>query len=536
MSFELIDQYIARGDYADALKLARETRALDPANLDAVFYLTKAEFASGNLARATELVEQLAATSANNSAVFHLLRGNIFAARQMLPDAASAFEAAIKRDPNQAAAFLNLGMVRRQLGDVDGARIALAQATVLTPNAMVAWTELGHLHRATGAVIDAEKCFERALTLDANVAATWVAIGNLFAETFKFPRAKQSFERALTLDADNEPARSTLGFVLAEMGETSAAQSILATTPSSLPRRVRSLLLLPQIYNSAEDLQYWRKRYGDGLDALQNISVDSEEIWKIAQSNFLLAYQGQHDRELQEKYAGFLRRQIAQHRPDLLTTPKRDFTRKRIRVVFVSSFFRECTVGHYFRSWITDLDAQKFERIVIHTGWQPDAFGVALQQQCDQFMVARGGVLQTAELIRSLAADIVIYPEVGMGTMNYWLTNMRLAPTQIAAWGHPVTTGSCEMDYFFTCAAMEPYDAAAHYTERLIMLPGIGTRYAMPTAVTTNITRESLNLRSDSHLYICPQSLFKIHPDNDAIYIDIMARKLAASMRGKNFI
>ena len=44
MSFELIDQYLARGDYADALKLARETRALDPANLDAVFYLSKAEF------------------------------------------------------------------------------------------------------------------------------------------------------------------------------------------------------------------------------------------------------------------------------------------------------------------------------------------------------------------------------------------------------------------------------------------------------------------------------------------------------------
>jgi protein O-GlcNAc transferase len=180
---------------------------------------------------------------------------------------------------------------------------------------------------------------------------------------------------------------------------------------------------------------------------LQNISAESEEIWKIAQSNFLLAYQGQNDRELQGKYADFLRTLIVRHRRDLLATPKRDFNRKRIRVVFVSSFFRECTVGHYFRSWITDLDAQKFERIVVHTGWQPDSFGIALQQQCDQFIAARGGVLQTAELIRSLAADIVIYPEVGMGTMNYWLTNMRLAPTQIAAWGHPVTTGSREMDY-----------------------------------------------------------------------------------------
>lgn len=532
MSFEKIDQYMARGDYAVALKLARELHAINPANLDAAFYLAKAEFASGNLECATELAEQLVATSANNSAALHLLRGNIYAARQLLPDAAGAFEAAIKRDLNLAAAFLNLGMVRRQLGDVDAACAALGRAAVLMPGSVAAWTELGHLNRATGAVTDAEQCFERALTLDASVSATWLALGNLYAETFKFQRAKQCLEQALALAAHNEQireqARSTLGFVLAEMGEISAAQAILATAPPSLPCRVRSLLLLPQIYSSTEDLQLWRKRYFDGLDALQNIGADGEEVWKIAQSNFLLAYQGQNDRELQEKYAGFLRTLIAQHRPDLLVIPKREFNRKRIRIVFVSSFFRECTVGHYFRSWITDLDAQKFERIVIHTGWQPDSFGIALQQQCDQFIVSRGGVLQTAELIRSLAADIVIYPEVGMGTINYWLTNMRFAPTQIAAWGHPVTTGSREIDHFLTCTEMERAQSAAHYTERLLMLPGIGTRYAMPTAVASNITLESFGLSRECHLYICPQSLFKIHPDNDAIYVDLMARDTKA--------
>jgi protein O-GlcNAc transferase len=50
----------------------------------------------------------------------------------------------------------------------------------------------------------------------------------------------------------------------------------------------------------------------------------------------------------------------------------------------------------------------------------------------------------------------------------------------------------------------------------------------MPIATATNINRGSLGLLSDSHLYICPQSLFKIHPDNDAIYFDIMARDAKA--------
>ena len=249
----------------------------------------------------------------------------------------------------------------------------------------------------------------------------------------------------------------------------------------------------------------------------------------------MLAYQGRIDRDLQATYAVFLRALISTRRPDLLELPKvrRNAkakivaARKRIRVVFVSSFFRECTVGHYFRSWITDLDPQIFERIVIHTGWQPDEFGRGLQTRCDEFVLARGGTLSVAEAIRAQAADVVIYPEVGMGTMNYLLTHMRLAPIQIAAWGHPVTTGSQEIDYFLTYEAIEPlnkFTAAAHYTERLLMLPGFGTRYIMPSANNFNLTRETFGLPAGSHVYICPQSLFKIHPDNDSIYIDIIGR------------
>ena len=541
MRFEEIDQYISRGDYAAALKLASEMLTLQPGNLDAVFYLAKAEFMSGNLARASELIEQLTKTSANDSAALHYLRGNVYVAKQALPEAANAFEAAITRDPSFDMAFINLGVVRRQSGDVDGARMALSRATVLAPGNVVAWTELAHLHRDAGVVADAEACFERALALDASVTSTWVTLGNLLTETFKFSRARQCFERALALTPGHESALSTLGFVLGEMGETAAAQAALEAKVQhapSLPRRVRSCLLLPQIYNNVEDLQHWRNRFSNGLDALLDADSDGEEVWKIGQSNFLLAYQGHNDRDFQARYAKFLRALIAKQRPDFLKPSKHDAELKRrgngkggrIRVVFVSSFFRQCTVGQYFRSWITDLDPKVFERIVIHTGWEPDEFGLALRKQCDQFLVVRGGVLQVAETVRSLAADIVIYPEVGMAVMNYLLANMRLAPIQIAAWGHPVTTGSPEIDYFMSCAAMEPSNASLHYAERLLMLPGVGTCYAMPWAVNASITRESFGLAHDSNLYISPQSLFKIHPDNDAIYFEIMARDVNAVM------
>jgi CRISPR-associated protein Csy1 len=90
-----------------------------------------------------------------------------------------------------------------------------------------------------------------------------------------------------------------------------------------------------------------------------------------------------------------------------------------------------------------------------------------------------------------------------------------------------VTTGQAAIDYFLTCGEMEPDGAEAHYTERLVRLPGIGTRYASPSGMSAK-SREALGLPSEGHLYLCPQSLFKIHPDNDSLF----ARVLAADPEG----
>ena len=179
-----------------------------------------------------------------------------------------------------------------------------------------------------GAIADAEACFGRALAISPDMAATWFALGQLLAETFKFERAKQCFERALALKPVNEKALestyaqdheqtiSTLRFVLAEIGETEATLNILTTNKDqgadvlcaariSLPGQVRSLLLLPQIYSSRDDLLRWRHRFSSGLEALKGVNHDGADIWQIAQSNFMLASQGRIDCDLQAIYAGF---------------------------------------------------------------------------------------------------------------------------------------------------------------------------------------------------------------------------------------
>ena len=112
-----------------------------------------------------------------------------------------------------------------------------------------------------------------------------------------------------------------------------------------------------------------------------------------------------------------------------------------------------------------------------------------------------------------------------MDATSFALAALRLAPRQYAGWGHPVTTGHATIDGFFTCDVMEPPGGDAHYTEPLVRLPGIGTAYPRMT-LPPAAPRAAFALPSGVPLLLCPQSMFKIHPDNDDA---VRARRLPES-------
>jgi protein O-GlcNAc transferase len=121
---------------------------------------------------------------------------------------------------------------------------------------------------------------------------------------------------------------------------------------------------------------------------------------------------------------------------------------------------------------------------------------------------------------------VIVYPEIGMHAATIALAARRIAPVQIAAWGHPVTTGLATIDAYLSVAAMEPDGAQAHYREALHLLPGIGT--ACPVAREPLADRAEFGLARDRRLYLAPQSLFKIHPDDDATFAAVLARDPSA--------
>jgi protein O-GlcNAc transferase len=74
------------------------------------------------------------------------------------------------------------------------------------------------------------------------------------------------------------------------------------------------------------------------------------------------------------------------------------------------------------------------------------------------------------------------------------------------------------VDYFVSSALVEPADGVRHYSERLELLPESCAYVCYPRpALPEPMPRARFGLPHDAHLYVCPQSLFKLHPDFDAM-------------------
>jgi predicted O-linked N-acetylglucosamine transferase (SPINDLY family) len=92
--------------------------------------------------------------------------------------------------------------------------------------------------------------------------------------------------------------------------------------------------------------------------------------------------------------------------------------------------------------------------------------------------------------------------------------------------GHPDTSGIPTMDFFLSGDLFETPGSEAHYSERLFLLRDVGNfaYYYRPERAEPRKTRSDFGLSADHHVYLCPQNLFKLHPDMDELIAEILRR------------
>ncbi|MGH8799691.1 MAG: tetratricopeptide repeat protein, partial [Casimicrobiaceae bacterium] len=427
--------------------------------------------------------------------------------------AAAAFNEAVRLDPAHARGWNNLGNTLRAQDRLEAAENAFARAVALKPDYWLAAANLGSTQRDLGAMDRAEATLRAALgRAEPNPYRPLLVLlaGVLRLRGMLDESVKLYVQAINAAPAESAGEWFNLGLVLAERNDPAGARNAYgrarALDPTDLRTWFGERLALPMVYADAREVAVAREGFEAGLAGLERELVPAIRAGRVGEArvldglrwvNFFLAYQGCDDRDLQARYAAIAASAVDAVAPQWrVPIAARPLAGRRVRVGFASAFFHTGTCGRYFKSWITDLDRQRFEVFVYHLWPGIDDVAQATAERADHFRTFaanRSRPSVVAPAIRADELDVLVYTELGMDVNAFGLAALRLAPRQYAAWGHPVTTGHATIDAFLSCAAMETADAQSHYTEKLILLPGIGTRYDRP-ALPAPGSREQFSL------------------------------------------
>ena len=440
-----------------------------------------------------------------------------------------------------------------------------ARAVELVPANAVGHYKQAVAHQALWRLAEAEAGYRKALALDASLGKAFNNLGCLYLMRDDHPAATEAFRQAIAADPTLAQPHSNLGLQL--LASPMAEQALdcfrraIAIDPSHVDanlhlqqcllsmgrndeaaesyRHARAVdlqgklelplaLILPEIMESREAIDQAREQMGMRLALLESAAPRiADPISAVPQSYwFFLAYHGLDDRSLVKRIANFFQRACPSlaYRAAHCDKPVRPQADARLRIGFVSSYLKDHTIGKMWMGVIAHLPRDLFEVYVFVPERPPDYVSRYLENRVTASVTLAPSLEDAREQIAGFTLDILLYPDIGMDVFTYFLAFSRLAPMQCTSWGHPMTSGIPAIDYFVSHADGELQGSERYYSEKLLRLPAGDalTYYFRPDTKGLEKTRQHFGLGDSETIYFCPQALFKLHPDQDAVFRDIL--------------
>jgi predicted O-linked N-acetylglucosamine transferase (SPINDLY family) len=372
---------------------------------------------------------------------------------------------------------------------------------------------------------------ERAAAARPQSAEVWNHLGNALQDAGRQEQALDCYRRAAAADPHFGPGLQNLGYVLVAQGFTDEGVKWLTEAQRVQPADVNHVLIataLPVIYESADDLRTRRRRLLAEVQRRADNGLTIDTTNTLVPTNFFAAYQGDNDRDLHANLGRIYRgldlcggTTTGKSTP---APPRKSNAKRRPRIGFLSAYFRDHTIGRLNIGRVEHLPRERFEMVVLSVGDHRDPLAERFRRAADRHVIVPRDVAAARRLLHEQKCDLLFFADVGMDALTYTLAFSRMAPIQVATWGHPVTTGSPAMDYFLSSELLEAAEGDGHYTERLVRLPSLGTYYERPQLTGAPKSRQDFGCADSDRLYICPQTLFKMHPDFDALLGEILRR------------
>jgi protein O-GlcNAc transferase len=521
-----------------AVAAAASATRLSPDHGDAWYTLGRAHRLNGTSKAAEDCYRRALVLAPEHPDILTSL-GVLERARGNTQAAVDLYRRALAGAPNHAEAANNLGNALAALGASAEARVLHEQSRPQLAARLAQVRIEAEALLAAGKAQDARALWSEALRLAPHDPDAWLLASKLDAALGRDQTSLECAEEAVRLDPRSLSANDLARNICVAAGLMERAleysERVIALSGSANALMTRQLLL-PCIQQSWETIHASRARYARGLEEALGCDTALEEPGSVAgqqsflvssHTSFYLAYHGLNNRELQIELARLYRKRmpgITTHAPHCTRERRRA---GRLRIGFISRFLCRHSIGATARGLIDKLSRELFEVYALRiTPTVDDEVTAAIRAGADQTVDLPMDLDAARRRIAELELDVLFYQDIGMEPRSYLLACARLARVQCVSFGHPDTTGIANMDYFVSNDLFETPGAGAHYSEQLYLLRDLPTLayYYKPRPPAAPAPRGRFGLSETCTLYVCPQTLFKLHPDFDPLIEGILSR------------
>ncbi len=379
------------------------------------------------------------------------------------------------------------------------------------------------------------ECSGRALVLRADFPEALASRAFSLRQLHRYEEALAVCERGLEFAPDLVNLLCTRAEVLIATGQQRAARDcllrILELDPSRADMRTMSLMnQIPQVPSSPEEVSASRVIFAETFTNFEqwleaNPMTEPESVVGAA-TPFCLAYQEISNRDLLTRHGRMCTDLMSRWRRQYANTAGSVAARVsgKTRVAIVSAHIRDHSVYRALvKGWLGNLDRKRLEVGVIHLGITQDTDTLWARQHADFFIEGARSLREWVETIENVAPDVLVFPEIGMHRLTLQLASLRLAPKQLAAWGHPETTGLPTIDYSLSARCFEPPQAQDYYSERLVPLPNLGCYYEPFGLSPAPVDLRRWGIDGNHPIFISAGMPFKYAPQHDDLFPQIAA-------------
>lgn len=307
--------------------------------------------------------------------------------------------------------------------------------------------------------------YDRVLAIEPGYAQKLFNRGNALTNAKRFGEALAYYERSLTIRPDDVDVLYNSSVTLRRLRRSDDAlvriDRALALKPNfarALVSRGRILRMQLDINNAIKCFREAMKlRPGDSaLHSTLIFTLNFDPSASEADKQFERA---QWDRRHAQKFRSLWRAHDNEPVPG-----------RRVRIGYVSSYFRHDNAAYGFANAILHHDPDRFEIFCYSDTANEDDVTVRLRERVDQFHRTKElSDDQLAELIRRDRIDILIDCVGHMAGNRLLVFARKPAPIQVTAWGEPTGTGLKAIDYLLAGPVLVPEVNRGLFAERVIV-------------------------------------------------------------------